>query len=351
MPVNVPAAGSVRGGGLRLSTDKVKILFLVGMGRSGTTLLSRLLDGEHGYRAVGELRYLADPLLHEVPCGCGVDQFRCESWRPLLSRLAEPERRAAWRRVVFAPQHVQLAALLAPGASTGRLQASCDVLRDTYQALAAHHQVVVDESKTPWFGYLLAIQPWTDVRFVELMRPPADVIRSRTSAKNYQLTTPREYTARLWLRTWLTNVVVRARTDAPWLRIAYRDLVDEPGETLREILGHPPQNLHREQREWVFESRPTHIFRSNSDKLRRGRDTVRPAPPASPSLPGAGPWERLAGGVWEHWLRHRVRLVRRWTPATPTSVDVAVPESRTGEVGRIGQAHQVGAASVASGSA
>lgn len=299
-----------------MSQRKVSIVFLVGVGRSGTTLLSRLLDLEPGYRAVGELRYLTAPSSFTQPCGCGVPQGDCAQWQPVLDLLDDPARAEAWRTAIFASQSDQLSALAVPTKPDAGLKRALETVREVYETIAADGAVLVDESKNPWMGYLLAMQPWADVRFVELVRPPTDVVKSRSSMKNYQRATPPEVVGKLWLRTCLTTAAMRRRTSAPWLRIAYSELVNEPHRVLEQILGRPPQGLRREGDEWVFDAVPAHIFRSNSDKLRRGRDTVRPATtPPAPLSSGAGRWERLADGYWHRYLKGRVAVSRRWSPA------------------------------------
>ncbi len=307
-----------------MSRTRVSIVFLVGMGRSGTTLLSRLLDLEPGYRAVGELRYLADPASYQAPCGCGAPQAECAEWKPVADLMADPAKARDWRYAIFAPQRDQLTGLAAPSRPSAGLERALESVRLVYETLARDGSVLVDESKTPWMGYLLSMQPWAEVRFVELVRAPTDVIRSRSTAKGYQPPTPSEVVGKQWLRTCMTTALLRRRTSAPWLRISYSDLVNEPQKVLTQILGHEPQGLRREDGEWVFEAVPTHIFRSNSDKLRRGRDTVRPSTgrPA-PLSPEAGRWARLADRYWRRFMAGRVAVARNWSPAVALMPRVA----------------------------
>jgi hypothetical protein len=295
------------------------ILYLVGSGRSGTTLLSRLLDLEKGYRAVGEVRYIADRATWVKPCGCGHAHESCEFWKPRMARWDSPERLAAWRGANYAEQRDQLAGYLRPASPRDGVQRGLAELRSVYEDLDPTGDIIVDESKTPWLGYLLSTQPWADVRFVELVKHPGEVVRSRHTPKDYQPATPREVSAKHWLRTTLTAETVRIRSGAPWLRIPYERLVNEPEAVLRQIIGRRPQGIHYSSGSWSFESEVNHIYLSNADKLRRGTESIRPASATTRSLPDPGPWERMAIRYWDTWLRRHDALARDWSAAVPAT--------------------------------
>jgi hypothetical protein len=312
----------------RGAIDRISILYLTGMGRSGTTLLSRLLDLERGYRAVGEVRTLTDG--RRVPCGCGAPQVECDFWQPILGQVAAPEANQAWETAMRTPQLDQMKAFFRPDSMSRPTRQASELLHAVYGALAEGGNTVVDESKTPWIGYLLASQPWADVRFVELVRHPSDIIRSRMKAKNYQDTTPREVVAKYWLRTCLTNQAMRRRVSQPWYRVPFTDLANQPQGVLETILGRPAEGLFLQDGVWSFESPVTHIFRSNSDKLRRGPDAVRPVSEVPTISPSAGPWEKLANRYWDAWLANRVTVRQRWTPPKPCQVASSAADAATG---------------------
>src|SRR5207237_908724 len=60
---------------------KIKVVFIVGFTRSGSTLLEHLLSIAPGTVAVGELAYLWDPnVRNNSYCGCGVKWDCCPFW-------------------------------------------------------------------------------------------------------------------------------------------------------------------------------------------------------------------------------------------------------------------------------
>src|SRR4051794_19375101 len=133
--------------------------------------------------------------------------------------MQDAQRRQAWRDAVLAGQREQIQGLFVPNRPTKRLARALEELRAVYELMAGDGDVVVDESKNPWLGYLLSTQPWADVRFIELVRPPGDVIKSRSAVKNYQGITPREVAGKHWFRTCVTTEVLRRRIRSPWLRL------------------------------------------------------------------------------------------------------------------------------------
>ena len=65
----------------------VRVLYMAGTGRSGSTLLARILDRADGVVAAGELRYLWQRgLLEDRVCGCGEPFSRCPFWTEVIDR-------------------------------------------------------------------------------------------------------------------------------------------------------------------------------------------------------------------------------------------------------------------------
>ncbi|WP_283135404.1 sulfotransferase [Rhizohabitans arisaemae] len=67
--------------------DAGRVVFLGGLGRSGTTLLERLLAQLPGVVALGEVVHLWERgLRRNEPCGCGVAFLDCQFWRNVGDR-------------------------------------------------------------------------------------------------------------------------------------------------------------------------------------------------------------------------------------------------------------------------
>ena len=65
---------------------KVKVLYIAGLGRSGSTILGNTLGQLEGFAHVGELLEIWTILASgRVACGCGVPVAACNIWGDVLN--------------------------------------------------------------------------------------------------------------------------------------------------------------------------------------------------------------------------------------------------------------------------
>ena len=70
-----------------MSDERVRVLFISGFGRSGSTILGQVLDGVPGVVHVGELNFLWDHnVLKNRECGCGLPFSDCPFWQEVMGR-------------------------------------------------------------------------------------------------------------------------------------------------------------------------------------------------------------------------------------------------------------------------
>ena len=167
---------------------ETKVLYLAGAGRSGSTLLGRLLGEPSEAVHVGELVYLWQRGFRENRvCGCGVPFLECPFWAAVFARgfggfggvdvseILETKRLLERTRC--------LPRLFSPCKSpTQRQQLNKyrRVLTTLYKAIAetSEARVIVDGSKAATYGYLLQTVPELDVRAVHLVRDSRAVAHS-----------------------------------------------------------------------------------------------------------------------------------------------------------------------------
>jgi len=153
----------------------VRVLYLVGAGHSGSTVLDTLLGNAQGVESVGELAMLTrSGWLGLEHCACGERGDACPFWAAVRRRwvaaggeLAEHARlaarfegRGAWPRLALG--RARGGALGAYGRSTAALYAAI--------AEEAGARVVVDSSKSPARAWALARNPALEVWLVHLVR-------------------------------------------------------------------------------------------------------------------------------------------------------------------------------------
>jgi hypothetical protein len=221
------------------------IVYIAGWGRSGSTVLNRIL-AQNGAVGLGEVRRLWRRGIDErQDCSCGSPWNECVVWSrvvPSTMRLpaASVERWAEEldRDAITAGRIASAPGALQRSAAARRYVAA---LQAVYRAAsdAAGVAIVVDSSKDPTHA-LLARQTGFPVSVVHLVRDPRAVVWSHTRRKSppagvVARTTPTRspvYVATRWL---LRNAFIDARV-RPDLRLRYEDLISDPDEAVRRIL-------------------------------------------------------------------------------------------------------------------
>ena len=161
----------------------ITVVYLGGFGRSGSTLVERLLGAAEGWANIGELVDLARSVApSDELCGCGLPFSGCPLWTQVgevafggwtadvLDRLTRLQRAAARQR--------HLPGLLRSrrppsGALTELRTAYARIYRAVAEDTRSH--VVVDASKGPALGQALAGAPGVDLRMLNVVRDPRAV--------------------------------------------------------------------------------------------------------------------------------------------------------------------------------
>lgn len=237
-------------------TEPLKVIYLAGSGRSGSTILGNVLGEIPGHFSVGELRFVWDRNVQDDRvCGCGAPYSRCPVWRSVMraafgDRLPDPRQVIAWREAAMPLR-------LAPVVRLDRTRrwatvayaSYLDTLERLYHAVAevTGTRVIVDSSKYPSYGYLLGLIDSLDVRVIHLVRDPRAVAYSWTRTKMESTTTGKTTpmgtvnparTAVDWtLWSALAEQYCRAGAHAS-LRIRYEDFVRQPEEAVASLLRH-----------------------------------------------------------------------------------------------------------------
>ena len=230
----------------------VRVLYLAGSGRSGSTLVTTVLGQYDGVFAAGELRYLWQRgELENRPCGCGRPLRDCPLWREVRRDLPTDRAAAIAAGLRGRLRMRGLPALLRRHRRGRRpVPAHPDdaALTDLYAAVARHTgaRVVVDSSKLPPYGALLGALPGIELRVLHLVRDPRATAFSWRRRRGLDGDTDPELMSRppvwkaalLWL-VWNTVTVRLWGGGAPesYLRVRYEDLTADPEATLRRIAG------------------------------------------------------------------------------------------------------------------
>jgi len=232
-------------------SEDVKVLYIAGTMRSGSTLLARLLGELPQVVDVGELRLLFSPMFHDGSlCGCRETIPNCEFWRAVFERafggLSNLDRESlcgTWQ--AYRPRALPRL-LLARASPLGRrrLREYAAALGALYRAVRdlSGARVLVDASKDPFYAYLLERTPGVDLRAVHLVRDSRAVAFSQKRVKSDPPEFPNPSrlpvvspgrTALLWNAVNL--LLTLKKVDGDSLLLRYEDLVADPEAALERL--------------------------------------------------------------------------------------------------------------------
>lgn len=232
---------------------EIKVLLIIGRGRSGSTILDNVLGELDGYFSAGELfNVFKRGLVMGHTCGCGQPVASCPLWsRVMATALSTPEGSLAPEQVVEWQQQVAGAAadthkllkVRSGEEGSAALGSYVSVLGRVYAALAEQtgERVIVDSSKRPPHGAYMHLVPGITPYFVQLVRDARAVAFSRARLKHnvdkdLHVEGPAS-NAIGWMRRNLHSEAVRRRhPSVNSLLVRYEDFVAHPQRTLQEIV-------------------------------------------------------------------------------------------------------------------
>jgi hypothetical protein len=233
---------------------KPRVIYLGGLGRSGTTLLERLLGELPGVCSAGEVIHLWQRGIAEGEgCGCGKPLPDCEFWREAgqaaFGGLAQVDVQRFNELRFTVDRNRYLPRLAAPALRPSLRRAVMEYtgyFQRMYAAIAevSGCQAVVDSSKHASLAFCLRWNTGIDLRVVHVVRDSRAVayswtqrvLRPESAADPYMKMYSPAASAALW-NAQNGAMQVLAAEGVPALRIRYEDLVTEPAATLREIAG------------------------------------------------------------------------------------------------------------------
>ena len=266
----------------------MRVIYISGSGRSGSTLLERIFHATADCTAIGEFHCLWRMALPDIHCSCGETAPDDFFWREALARagtgaaeLAELRRlEKVVARSGFIAQH---------GYDLDRLRRSPEVARFLelqfllFTAIAgvSGRGVIVDSSKAGPRAWIMACDP--RVSLLHLYRPPADVIaswRSRKFDQGLGREMQRLSLDRGAMDWWKVEYLARRLAGRRQVHmIDYRALCRTPRPVIEDALvaiGLPPSRDDA----WLSESQVAttsdyHSLNGNPDRFDRQAITIR----------------------------------------------------------------------------
>ena len=279
----------------------MKVLYVVGLGRSGSTILSNSLGQIPGFFSGGELNFIwRHNVLENRLCGCGRPFRECPVWTRVMDEAfggmegVDPREMMRLQNLGTRTRHIP-SMLTERGRRSlaERLEKFLINYGRLYKAImtATGSRVVVDSSKEPAHGFAMGMVPGVDLYVLHLIRDPRAAAYSWSKKKPQPDTDTREHMARfspaksaaLWDSWNASAEALWRRTPQSYRRLRYEDFVADPRRSFEEILdlvgeraAEPPLVGEREVKLGVSHtvSGNPNRFETGAVELRTDRDWV-----------------------------------------------------------------------------
>ncbi len=230
------------------------VAYIGGTGRSGSTLLERLIGEAPGYWPAGELMFIWERgLIRGDRCGCGARFRECPFWSDVGGAAfggwdrVDADRAARLRRATIRHRNLARLATGRHGALAGPLAEYRDLTARLYRAIGevSGAPVIVDSSKDVAYAVLLRSLEGLDVRLIHLVRRSHGVVHSWSrqirqpgigDGAGYMSVHPPWWSVGLWLADNMLYDLLRGRVPHA-ARLRYEDLVADPPRELERVLG------------------------------------------------------------------------------------------------------------------
>jgi hypothetical protein len=267
---------------------RVKVLYIAGCGRSGSTILGHVLGQAKDWCFIGEAMWGNPQPPATRLCGCRAVLSECDFWKAVRQQIAlagetarAPEffglgRLARWRHL---PLTFGRSSERRLESHFGERWRSCQRL---YPAIAAASgaEVIVDSSKSVPYARMLGLVPELDLDVLHLVRDARAVAHSwnrrkpapdRPDRPDLRQRTPVNAAVH-WATSNLATELLGRRAPDHYLRLRYEDFVTRPRESVDRIarmVTRRPLDLP-----WIddrtLDLRATHSVAGNPDRVATG---------------------------------------------------------------------------------
>jgi glycosyltransferase involved in cell wall biosynthesis len=281
-----------------MNQAKVKVLYIGGYSRSGSTLLLRFLGHLPNFVGVGEVWDIwRRSFMENQLCGCGQPFNQCEFWGAVVQDAfggfdqVDAQAMQALRQSVQSNHQIPLLAIpaLRPASYRAHLKAYTDVLGRLYQGIqhVSGGKIIVDSSKVPPYAFLLNQVDAVDLHVVQLVRDSRATAYSWQRKKirpeiHWKTTYMAQYSPVRSALEWnVMNGLLQSLkySNANYLKVHYEELVQDPRAVLERILSGLGQQLPPGDiltGDHVVELGVDHTLSGNPNRFEQGGVKIKP---------------------------------------------------------------------------
>lgn len=230
-----------------MKPSQVKVLYIAGPTRSGSTILSNILGEVNGFFNAGELIDIWDKgLASNGLCGCGVRMRQCEVWSAVVDKAFNGEEQISVQQMVHLRDRAAHSRrvpmlMMVPGSKSGfrsHLKEYLNNLEELYRTIQSvtNCKVIVDASKNAGYAYILAMIPFIDLHIIHLIRDPRGIAFSWLQNKSYLGRRKPGNTSLVWNVRNIVTEMLRRNSSTKYLRLYYEDFVANPIKAVKQII-------------------------------------------------------------------------------------------------------------------
>lgn len=232
-----------------MNEKKLKLLYVGGYSRCGSTILSNVLGEVDGYLNAGELMFMWDRIKGANGlCGCGAHVCACPIWsRVIRTGFGAPDQidcdvLIETRNREWTSSRI-MQWLYLPGAKAKlaeRIGVYLQHLEKLYSAIATElpGTTIIDSSKNPAYLYFLSMVQAVDIYVVHIVRDSRANAYSWLSQKEgFVPKSPWESSLSWNARNYILDRV-GAKFGDRYMRVKYEDFVQNPKGCVESVLRH-----------------------------------------------------------------------------------------------------------------
>lgn len=221
----------------------IRVLYIAGAGRSGSTFLSLMLSQHGQTQNIGQIRDLPNAHAEAAPCSCGETVPDCAYWAPVVAALTArhgPQALATLRQGMqsFAKAASEDIRWQNSTVRAALLHQHADFLTlfgDLYAAASeqAVDRMLIDSSKSVDLCLALSLLPQVELKILNLVRDP------RAVAVSWAKVLKRPKVLRGRTRNWAGRqrrlAILRDHASADFMQLRYEDLTVDPQSWIGRI--------------------------------------------------------------------------------------------------------------------
>lgn len=229
---------------------KIKVVYILGFGRSGSTLLDRMLGQIPGFFSIGELRLWDTTILNHEHCGCGNKLLECKIWKEVFESAFGDGLNSGMEAMLELRKKTRSRYLAFQGIPGTRkkflrnLLTNLDVVRKIYTAIekTTKCKVIVDSSKLPSYGLALKMLDTVELYVVHIVRDPRGAAYSwqkkvflPKSGRRMPIYAPVK-SAFFWSLWNIEVSIFQKKLKEHYYLLRYEDLIAHPRKITKELM-------------------------------------------------------------------------------------------------------------------